>query len=70
MTGSRGYRPDKRDAIMNKAEYRTKLKHQLEIGRRLEHVGLYTAATESRKKAQVLFHIFRRQHPTSSIGLH
>ena len=55
---------------MNKTEYRSKLKHQLEIGRRLEQVGLYTAATESRKKAQVLFQIYRRQLHTPSIGLH
>ena len=55
---------------MNKGEYRTKLRHQLEIGRRLEQVGLYTAATESRKKARVLFQIYQRQRRTPSIRLH
>lgn len=55
---------------MNKAEYRTKLKHQLEIGRRLEQVGLYTAAEESRRKALVLFQIYRRQHREPPISLH
>jgi len=56
--------------MMSKMEYRSKLRHQLEIGRRLEQVGLYTAAMESRKKAQVLFQIYRRQLHAPSIRLH
>lgn len=55
---------------MNKTEYRTRLKHQLEIGRRLEQVGLYTAAMESRKRAMVLLQIYRRQCREPSISLH
>jgi hypothetical protein len=37
-----------------------KLKHQLEIGRRLQHVGLFAAAAESRTKARVLLQIYKR----------
>ena len=45
---------------MTKAECRMKLKHQLEIGRRLQEVGLFTAATRSRTKAQVLLQVYKR----------
>jgi len=45
---------------MTKVECKTKLKHQIEIGRRLEKVGLYGAATESRNKAQILLLIYKR----------
>ena len=45
---------------MNKSECKSKLKHQLEIERRLQHVGLFTAAIESHKKALVLLQIYRR----------
>jgi hypothetical protein len=55
---------------MNKTEYRSKLKHQLEIGRRLEQVGLYTAAAESRRKAQVLCQMYRRHYRECSIDWH
>jgi hypothetical protein len=45
---------------MNKTECKTRLKHQLEIERRLQQVGLFTAAIESHKKAIVLLQIYRR----------
>jgi hypothetical protein len=55
---------------MTKTECRTKLKHQLEIGRRLQQAGLYTAAAESRKKAVVLLHGYRNHYPKESRSLH
>jgi hypothetical protein len=45
---------------MTKAECKMKLKHQLEIGRRLQQAGLFTAATESRHKAQILLQVYKR----------
>ena len=45
---------------MLKAEYKTKLKHQFEIGRRLQQVGLFEAAAESRTKARILLHSYKR----------
>jgi hypothetical protein len=45
---------------MTKAECKMKLKHQLEIGRRLQEVGLYTAAVKSRNQAQVLLQAYKR----------
>lgn len=45
---------------MNRKECVTRLKHQLEIERRLQQVGLFSAAIESHKKALVLFQIYRR----------
>jgi hypothetical protein len=45
---------------MNKTECKTRLKHQREIERRLQQVGLFTAAIESHKKAIVLLQIYRR----------
>ena len=45
---------------MTKGECKQKLLHQLEIGRRLEEVGLYTAAIESRNKAQILLRAYKR----------
>jgi hypothetical protein len=55
---------------MNKTECRTRLKHQLEIGRRLEQVGLYTAAAESRKRALVLLQIYKRNFRVQPLNLH
>ena len=57
------------DATMNKTDYRMQLKHQLLLGRRLEQVGLYTAAAESRNKAQVLLQIYRRHSREPSFRL-
>ena len=45
---------------MTKTEYKLKLKHQLEIGRRLQQLGLFAAATESRAKSHVLLQIYKR----------
>ena len=45
---------------MSKTECKMKLKHQLEIGRRLQYVGLFAAAAESRTKARVLLQIYKR----------
>ena len=45
---------------MLKAEYKTKLKHQFEIGRRLQQVGLFEAAAESRTKARIPLHSYKR----------
>lgn len=45
---------------MNMKECVTRLKHQLEIERRLQKAGLFSAATESHKKALALFQIYRR----------
>ena len=45
---------------MLKTECKMRLKRQLKIGRRLQQVGLFAAATESRTKAYVLLHIYKR----------
>jgi hypothetical protein len=45
---------------MTRDECKLKLLHQLEIGRRLEKAGLYTAAIESRHRAQVLLRAYKR----------
>jgi hypothetical protein len=55
---------------MTKAECKMKLIHQLEIGRRLEEVGLYTAAIESRNKAQILLQAYKRHFREESIKHH
>ncbi len=39
---------------MTKVECKRRLKHQLEIGRRLRKAGLYVAAADSRNRAQIL----------------
>jgi hypothetical protein len=52
---------------MTKEECKTKLKHQLKIGRRLQEVGLYMAATVSRKKAQILLHAYKRHFLEESL---
>jgi hypothetical protein len=50
----------KREDAMTKAECKMKLKHQLELGRRLQKVGLHTAAAESRNKAHLLLQFYKR----------
>jgi len=52
---------------MTKEECKTKLKHQLKIGRRLHEVGLYTAATTSRNKAQILLQAYKRHFMEESV---
>jgi hypothetical protein len=47
-----------------------KLKHQLEIGRRLQQLGLFAAATESRTKAQILLHIYKRHFREQVVNQH
>jgi len=48
---------------MTKVECKLKMKHQLEIGRRLKKAGLYEAATEYRMKAQILLLAYKRHFP-------
>ena len=45
---------------MQQSECKIKLKHQLEIGRRLQQLGLYAAATESRNRSRVLLQSYKR----------
>ena len=52
---------------MTKTECKAKMKHQLEIGRRLQQLGLFAAATESRTKAYVLLHSYKR-HFREQVG--
>ena len=55
---------------MTKEECKTKLKHQLRIGRRLQEVGMYTAAVASRSKAQILLHAYKRHFREESVMHH
>jgi len=55
---------------MSKTECKMKLKHQLEIGRRLQQLGLFAAATESRTKAHILLHIYKRHFREQVVNLH
>ena len=50
----------RRKDTMSKTDCKMKLKHQLEIGRRLHQLGLFEAAAESRTKARVLLQIYKR----------
>jgi hypothetical protein len=52
---------------MTKSECKTQIKQQLCISRKLKQVGLYTAATESRHKAQILLHAYKRHFLEESI---
>jgi hypothetical protein len=54
---------------MTKAECKMRLKHQLDIGRRLKKVGLYAAAVEARNKAQILLQTYKR-HFLEESGKH
>jgi hypothetical protein len=53
---------------MSKVECKMKLKHQLEIGRKLQNVGLYEAAAESRNKAEILLQTYKRHFPVRAGG--
>ena len=55
---------------MSKTECKIKLKHQLEIGRRLQQVGLFAAATESRTKAHILLQIYKRHFRGQVVNQH
>ena len=55
---------------MSKEDCKRKLKHQLEIGRRLQELGLFAAATESRTKAYVLLQIYKRHFRKQVVNLH
>jgi hypothetical protein len=55
---------------MTKEECKAKLKHQLKIGRRLQEAGMYTAATASRTKAQILLHAYKRHFLEGSVKHH
>jgi hypothetical protein len=50
---------------MTKRECMLKLKQQLELGRRLKEAGLFTAAVESRNRAQVLLQAYKRHFRNS-----
>jgi hypothetical protein len=63
------YQGSRKDT-MSKTECKMKLKHQLEIGRRLQQLGLYAAATESRTKAQILLQIYKRHFREEPVNLH
>jgi hypothetical protein len=54
---------------MTKAECKMRLKHQLDIGHRLQKVGLYAAAVEARNKAQILLQTYKR-HFLEESGKH
>lgn len=55
---------------MSKTECKIKLKHQLEIGRRLYQLGLYAAAAESRIRARILLQIYKRHFGKEVVKLH
>ena len=55
---------------MTKTECKVKLKHQLEIGRRLQQLGLLAAATESRTKARILLHTYKRHFREPVVNKH
>ena len=61
---------NKRKHAMTKEECKMKLKHELEISRRLQEVGLYRAATESRNKAQILLQAYKRHFLEESVIHH
>jgi hypothetical protein len=52
--------PGRRKDIKSRTGYRKKLKHQLEIWHRLQQLGLFAAAAESRNKAYVLLQSYKR----------
>ncbi|MEN8132859.1 MAG: hypothetical protein ABFS45_22305 [Pseudomonadota bacterium] len=45
---------------MSKTDCKMRLKHQLEIGRRLQQLGMFAAAAESRTYAHVLLQSYKR----------
>lgn len=55
---------------MLKTECKIKLKHQLEIGRKLQQLGLFAAAAESRTKARILLQIYKRHFRKESVNPH
>ena len=55
---------------MSKTECRARLIHQLEIERRLQQAGLFSAAIESHKKALILLQIYRRHFPQQPLDSH
>jgi hypothetical protein len=55
---------------MTKEECKTELKHHLKMVRRLQEAGLYTAATASRNKAQILLHAYKRHYQEGSVMHH
>jgi hypothetical protein len=47
---------------MSKVECKMKLKHQLDISRRLERAGLYAAAIEYRNRAWILLKTYKHNY--------
>ena len=55
---------------MLKTECKMKLKHQLEIVRRLQQLGLFASAAESRTKAYILLQIYKRHFREQVVNQH
>jgi len=55
---------------MSKAECKMKLKYQLEAGRRLQRLGLFAAAAESRSKAYLLLQLYKRNFHDQVVNQH
>ena len=55
---------------MSKTECKKKLKYQLKTGRRLQKLGLYAAAAESRTKAYILLQIYKRHFREQVVNQH
>jgi hypothetical protein len=69
-SGERKIYPGRREDTMSKTECKMKLKHQLEIGRRLQQLGLFAAAAESRTRAYVLLQIYKRHFRQEVVNPH
>lgn len=52
---------------MTKEDCKKKVKHQLKICRRLEEVGMHTAAAASRNKARILLYAYKRHLQEESV---
>jgi hypothetical protein len=59
-----------REDTMSKTECKMKLKHQLEIGRKLQQVGLFAAAAESRTRARILLQSYKRHIRDEVVNSH
>ena len=55
---------------MSKTDCKMKLKHQLEITRRLQQLGLFAAATESRTNAHVQLQIYKHHFREQVVNQH
>jgi hypothetical protein len=55
---------------MSKTDCKMNLKHQLEIGRQLQQLGLFAAAAESRTNACALLQIYKRHFQERLVNQH